>query len=531
MNPRDLWKRHVRYLCDAPSIGLTLDISRMSFDDAYFDSMAEPMTKAFGAMDALEQGAVANVDEDRRVGHYWLRAPDLAPDESVSKPIRKTIEQIRRFATDVHSGAIKPQRGDAFDIVLVIGVGGSALGPQLLADALGGPDDPMLIRFIDNTDPDAIARLLAELDEAIDRTLTIVISKSGTTRETRNAMIEVSTAFKQAGLEFAKHAVAITCENTPLAEMASRDGWLATLSIWDWVGGRTSVTSAVGLLPAVLVGIDIDDFLSGARDCDKVTRSHDVKKNPAALLALMWHYIGGGCGERNLVALPYSDRLERLSRYLQQLIMESIGKKCDRNGGVVHQGLTVLGNKGSSDQHSIMQQLFDGRNDFFVLFIRLLRHNEPVAIDVDGGVTTGDYLDAYWQGVRQALSDNGRESISITLRTLDARSLGAVVALFERAVGIYAELINVNAYDQPGVAAGKEAASVVLDLQRSTFAWLGEHAGTSHTADDVAGAMGCPDAVETIYQLLQRAAVDPHRPIVRVDAGAPDTTRFQHRAK
>jgi len=142
--------------------------------------------------------------------------------------------------------------------------------------------------------------------------------------------------------------------------------------MWDWVGGRTSVFSSVGLLPAALQGLDINAFLYGAKMMDDFTRNPEVSKNPAALLAWMWFHAGGGRGEKAMVMLPYKDRLLLFSRYLQQLVMESIGKENDLVGKKVNQGLTVYGNKGSTDQHAFVQQLRDGTADFFVTFIEVL---------------------------------------------------------------------------------------------------------------------------------------------------------------
>lgn len=507
MNRLELWKRYQKHLCSCPSIGLQLDISRMNFDAAFFfDRMADPMAAALNAMEQLERGAKANVDEDRMVGHYWLRAPALAPEASIRKQIEQTVSNIRRFTTEVHSGTVAPQRGDGFYVVLLVGIGGSALGPQFVSDALGTTDDPMIIRFIDNTDPDGIDRTLADLDDALEQTLTIVVSKSGGTKETRNGMLEVAAAYERADLDFAKHAVAVTGEGSELYEKAIKEKWLRVFPLWDWVGGRTSETSAVGLLPAALQGIDVDALLAGAAACDEITRSHDVWKNPAALLALMWYDAGEGRGSRNMVILPYRDRLALLGKYLQQLVMESLGKERDRAGKIVHQGLTVFGNKGSTDQHAYVQQLRDGTHDFFATFLRVLRQREGDSIEVEEGVTTGDYLDAFWQGTREALYRHGRESITITLDELGPREVGVLIALFERAVGLYAELINVNAYDQPGVEAGKKAAGAVLDLQAKVQAHLRDGLGSPPVAEQIAAAIGEPDRVEAIHHFLQHMA-------------------------
>src|SRR5438132_12501596 len=159
----------------------------------------------------------------------------------------------------------------------------------------------------------------------------------------------------------------------------------------------------------------------------------------------MWFYIGDGRGARDMVVLPYKDRLELFSRYLQQLVMESLGKEKDLSGRTVNQGLAVYGNKGSTDQHAYVQQLRDGINNFFVTFIEVLTHrSESAELDVEPAITSGDYLNGFLLGTRNALHENGRESITLTLNDVSPASVGALIALFERAVGLYASLININ---------------------------------------------------------------------------------------
>ena len=526
MNKRELWDRYKQHLCLVDPVGLELDISRMMFDDSFLATMGPPMADALRAMEQLERGAIANADENRMVGHYWLRAPQLAPDEQIRSEIEECTNAVKQFVTDLHNGTIAPQRGDGFYVVLLIGIGGSALGPQFICDALGGVDDPMLIRFLDNTDPDGIDRVLDDLDETLAQTLTVVVSKSGGTIETRNAMLETAERYRRSGLDFAKHAVAITCEGSTLHHRATDQKWLRIFPMWDWVGGRNSVMSAVGLLPAALTGVDTDELLCGAAACDTATRSADVSKNPAALLALMWYYAVEHRGRRNMVVMPYRDRLALLPKYLQQLVMESLGKEVDRAGRVVNQGLTLYGHKGSTDQHAYVQQLREGVNDFFATFIDVRRDRAGQSLMVEDGVTCGDYLCGFQLGTRDALVENGRESITITLDKLNAASVGALIALFERAVGLYAELININAYHQPGVEAGKKAAAQVIELQHKVLAHLRSHAGASQTVEEIAAAIGEPDGVETIHRVLTHAASNDDHNIARESGDCPFDTRY-----
>ncbi|GAU34400.1 hypothetical protein TSUD_217400, partial [Trifolium subterraneum] len=383
--PRALWRRYVDWLYQHKEIGLYLDVSRVGFTDEFVQEMEPRFQAAFKAMEDLEKGAIANPDEGRMVGHYWLRDSNRAPNSFLKNQIDNTLDAICGFANDIVSGKIKPPSSPEgrFTQILSVGIGGSALGPQFVAEALA-PDNPPL--------------------------------KSGGTPETRNGLLEVQKAFREAGLDFPKQGVAITQENSLLDNTARIEGWLARFPMFDWVGGRTSEMSAVGLLPAALQTIDIREMLLGASLMDEANRST-----------------------------------------------------------VVNQGISVYGNKGSTDQHAYIQQLREGVHNFFATFIEVLRDRPPGHDwELEPGVTSGDYLFGMLQGTRSALYSNDRESITVTVQEVTPRSVGALVALYERAVGIYASLVNINAYHQPGVEAGKKAAGEVLALQKRVLAVLNE---------------------------------------------------------
>jgi glucose-6-phosphate isomerase len=509
MEKLQLWERYKERLYVNEELGLAVDTSRMDFSDRFLGEMEPRMQKAHAEMALLEGGALANPDEGRMVGHYWLRAPELAPDPAISDEIVATLAAVKAFAASVHAGNIAPPDGSRFTRLLVIGIGGSALGPQFVADSLGGAGDRMRPCFFDNTDPDGMDRVLSEIGGALPRTLVIVISKSGATKETRNGMLEARRAFGEAGLNFAAHAVAVTGPGSELDRTASQQGWLARFPMWDWVGGRTSVTSAVGLLPAALQGIDIDRLLEGARQCDRSTRSRETRVNPAALLALSWFHATGGNGARDMVILPYKDRLLLFSRYLQQLIMESLGKERDLAGNAVAQGLAVYGNKGSTDQHAYVQQLRDGVHNFFVTFVEVLKDRAGVSMAVEPGATSGDYLSGFFQGTRAALYDNGRESLTITVDEISPATVGALIALYERSVGLYASLVNINAYHQPGVEAGKKAAGSVLLIQGEILELLRTQHTREFTCEECAMALARPEEVETVFTVLRHLAANP----------------------
>ena len=508
-----LWDRFQKYHLSNEQLGLSLDVSRVRFSDEWLAGMEPLAQKAFVAMKALEGGAVANPDEGRMVGHYWLRAAELAPTQALREEIVTTYASIKEFAMNTH-------KGDRFSDVLVIGIGGSALGPQFVADALGTADDKMRLYFFDNTDPDGIDRTLQTLAHRLDHTLCVVISKSGGTAETRNGMLEAEAAFKKAGIDFPSHAVAVTGPGSQLDKYATEKGWLKRFPMWDWVGGRTSVMSAVGLVPLALQGLNVGEILQGAAEMDDWTRIAETTKNPSMMLALMWHFAGGGKGKKDMVILPYKDRLTLFSKYLQQLVMESLGKKLDLDGNVAEQGIAVYGNKGSTDQHAYVQQLRDGVNNFFATLIEVRKSRSGSSIEVEPGVKTGDFLQGFLRGTRTALYEAQRDNLTISIPEVTPRMIGALIALYDRAVGFYGALVNINAYHQPGVEAGKKAAASVLATMLSVRKTL---TSTPQTAAQIADAIK-GDAEEVFHALTHLTANDPA--VKRAASGAPAAQTF-----
>ncbi len=481
-----------------------LDATTAGLEPDALDAL--PWERAFADLERQESGEHVNVDEDRQVGHTWLRAPDDAPTMGQARAIGETVEAVQAFAAKVRRGQIAAPDGLPFTDVVHIGIGGSALGPMLLDEALSpdadldGPRRALSLHFVDNTDADGIGKLLGALGDDLAHCLVVVVSKSGGTVETNNGLALVREALAQRGHELAPRAVAITVADSKLDRIAVDEGWLMTFPVWDWVGGRFSVTSAVGLLPAELAGVPTGPLLEGAREMDTWTRAPDWRANPAALLAGAWHVLGEGRGDKNMVVLPYRDRLGLMARYLQQLVMESLGKRLDRSGNTVDQGLTVYGNKGSTDQHAYVQQLRDGRRDAFVVFVQVLDDGRGSPLEVLPGASAGDTLQGFLLGTRRALVEEQRPCLTLTLPRLDARQIGALIALFERAVGLYASLVDINAYHQPGVEAGKRAAADVLDLSRRLREAL--TTGESRTVAQLAEALGA-DPVE-VWSVLER---------------------------
>jgi glucose-6-phosphate isomerase len=334
-------------------------------------------------------------------------------------------------------------------------------------------------------------------------------------------MLETKHAFASAGLDFAKQAVAVTGDGSKLSKFAKENGFLTTFPMEDWVGGRTSILSTVGLVPMALQGIDLDAVLAGSAAMDEKTRSTEVSTNAALLLALAWHHEGKGKGEKDMVVLPYKDSLVLFSKYLQQLVMESLGKELDLDGKTVNQGLAVYGNKGSTDQHAYVQQLRDGVHNFFATFVEVREGRAGDSIEVEPGVTSADFLQGFLRGTRKALYENGRHSITISIPAVTPHTLGQLIALFERAVSFYASLVNINAYHQPGVEAGKAAAGVFLALLGQV---RGHLTAESKTADALATEIDAD--VEDVYHALTHLAANGDASVSEGETPAEDTFRL-----
>lgn len=485
--------------------GFAIDFSRMNVAEEALAGLKNKFALAVREMGALEAGAIKNPDENRKVTHFTDRA------QYRTAPLFNAVEE---FAARIRCGELCGGTGKRFDAVVLNGIGGSALGPQLLQFALNGPywnemsreqrRNGLKIYFLDNTDAAGIRDLLPLLN--LETTLQLCVSKSGGTQETKNNLIVLENAYRARQLNYADYACAITMEGSELDRHAKSADWLKIFPMAESIGGRTSETSIVGHLPAALTGIDFRMFLDGACRMDTWTRNPNYRDNPAYMLSAMWYLAGNGKGDRNMVIVPYSDRLVLLSRYLQQLVMESLGKELDLDGKVVHQGLNVFGNKGGTDAHAFIQQLNDGRDDFFATFIEVLQ--DPETLPVTGDLAMGDYLHGFLYGLAAALSAKKRPVITIEITTVSAANLGALIALYERAVAVYAEFIHINAFHQPGVQAYKLAAKGALAVREQLFAGLSERPVTG-TAAELAAKAGLADHVAETAGWLNRAALNP----------------------
>ena len=516
------WEKFSNYLWFNDQLKIWLDISKIKFNKKDFDDINHKFDKAFESLVELENGAISNIDEKRQVGHYWLRNSSIAPTNQIKISLDNEINDIKQFGNDILNGKTLNKLGQKYTDVLWIGIGGSSLGPLLIVESLQKRNVGINFSFIDNVDPFLISEKLLELNDRLTNTLFVIVSKSGGTPEPKIAMEIIRNNVESKGINWPSQSIAITMSGSKLYQKAYEENWLKIFNLPDWVGGRTSITSSVGLLPLVFINENIDNFLKGASKMDELSRSKVIEKNPAALLAASWYFSGEGIGKRDMVVLPYRDRLQVFSKYLQQLVMESLGKKNDRSGNIVHQGISVFGNKGSTDQHAYVQQLRDGLDNFFCIFIESL--DAPSDLNCFGLEDPKTYLSGFLQGTRSALSNEGRQSVTITIDKFDGYSLGAIIALFERAVSLYAELVNINAYDQPGVEAGKKAAAEIILIQKRIKSLFEEKDKLSIKEIDEMIEISNP---ETIFLIMRQISFNNRHFDVEGDWSMPQSLIFK----
>lgn len=398
----------------------------------------------------------AEVRERRGAGEYAFY--DLV-DQSAS------VRQIARFAEGL---------GQAHDHVLVLGIGGSALGTKALLDALRAPawnelDDegrdffPRLT-VLENVDPTSVAAALKRIDPR--RVLVNVVSKSGGTAETMAQYLVVRAWLDEAlGPAAYRHLVFTTDPaRGALRELATQEG-IATLTVPPGVGGRFSVLSPVGLLPAALVGIDIAGLLVGARAALDQAQGEDLLRNPAALYAGLHWAADTWLGARLHVLMPYTDRLRQLAEWYRQLWAESLGKRLDRRGQPVHTGPTPVGAIGATDQHSQVQLFMEGPFDKALTFIVVddlgvdvpipARAGLPADLAYLPGHSLGELLRAEYAATAAALARMGRMNLTLRLPDLSAASVGELLMFFQVATGYAGVWYGIDPFDQPGVELGK----------------------------------------------------------------------------
>ena len=387
----------------------------------------------------------------------WLQWMNLGYSE-------ETVWYVKEYAALVEG---------RFDNILVLGIGGSALGGLAVTEALLKPCWNFLTKeqrnnfprvfFLDNIDPDYILGLLDVLD--LKKTLVNVITKSGSTAETMSQFMIIKDRLeKELGEEYRKNIVATTDKNTGvLKQIADQEGY-KTFIIPNDVGGRFSVFSAVGLLPFALVGLAIEELINGVKDMDVLLKNTDINENIAAQNALIHYLLDTQKGKNITVMMPYSQRLRYISDWFVQLWAESLGKEKNLNGEIVHVGPTPVKALGATDQHSQIQLFNEGPNNKIINFIRVKEFDnvltipkifEYTGIGYLGGKSINDLMSAEADSTRVALSDYNKPTITVTLPKVNGYYVAQLLYMFEIQTAIAGALYNIDAFTQPGVEQAK----------------------------------------------------------------------------
>ena len=400
---------------------------------------------------------IANLNQRKDKPGQWLQWMNLGYNE-------ETLWYVKEYASMVQ---------DRFENILVLGIGGSALGGIAVTEALLKPYWNQLseeqrngfprIFFLDNIDPDTMTGLLDYLD--LSKTLVNVITKSGDTAETMAQFLIVKDRLeKELGDNYRYNVVATTDKKTGiLRQIAEQEGY-KTFVVPDDVGGRFSVFSAVGFLPLALVGIDIDSIVNGIKDMDLALKNTDIHENIAAQNALIHYLLDTKKGKHISVMMPYSSKLKFVADWYVQLWAESLGKNKDKDGNDVQIGQTPIKALGATDQHSQIQLYNEGPNDKVISFIRIGEFDnnleipnifEYTGIGYLGGKTMNQLINAEADSTKVALTDYNRPNITITLDKVDGYHIGQLLYMFEVQTAIAGELYNINAFNQPGVEQAK----------------------------------------------------------------------------
>lgn len=447
---------------------IALDVNRMMSDFLGSDrgiTAAEVDALAAAARDAQEA-----VQKNRGTG--WLGWMDLPYNQA------DILSRIETVAARI--------RAD-FDAFVVLGIGGSALGPIAVQQALNhqrwndlpaGKRSGPKFYVEDNIDPERMASLLDVID--VRRTCFNVITKSGATAETMSQYLIITDLLKKAvGEGWQKHIVATTDhEKGNLIKLAKQEGF-ELFYIPDSVGGRFSELTPVGLLPAAVCGIDVRAMLEGAAAMDKRCQNTDVWKNPALLEAVLQYIAMEQRGMSVQVVMPYADSLKYMADWFCQLWAESLGKNVTRKGAAVNVGQTPTKSLGVTDQHSQLQLYTEGPFDKVITFLKVGAFRSEVTIahgceafaDVAflGGKTLNQLIDAELRGTEYALLSAKRMSQTITLPQVNAYTLGQLMYFFEMATAYAGELLDVDAFNQPGVENSKIASYAVLGNQSEKY--------------------------------------------------------------
>ena len=439
--------------------------------------------------DAIEKyfgGDLINNTEKRAVLHTALRAPENSvinvDGKNVMPEVAAVKHKIKQFSEEVISGKRKGYSGKAFTDVVNIGIGGSDLGPAMVTEALKFYKNHLNVHFISNVDGDHVLETIKHLNP--ETTLIVIVSKTFTTLETLSNALTVKEWFLKSGSEkdIAKHFVAVSTNLQEIDKFGIDPD--NVFPMWDWVGGRFSLWSAVGLSIALSVGYDnFDKLLKGAHAMDEHFRTAPFEKNIPVVLALLSVWYNNFYGAESQAIIPYTQYLHRLAAYLQQGIMESNGKQTDRDGNPIpyQTGVIIWGEPGTNSQHAFFQLIHQGTKLIptdFIGFKHSLHgntdhHNKLMAnffAQTEAllkGKTEAEVRKEMGDKVNEALVPfkvftGNRPTTSILIDKLTPESLGSLIAMYEHKIFVEGVIWNIYSYDQWGVELGKQLASKIL---------------------------------------------------------------------
>jgi glucose-6-phosphate isomerase len=470
--------------CTTSFCGFDLLYGTQRINSQVIDTLQELADEAglIKAFKAMKQGAVLNriegyAGENRQVLHTACRDVfEDSPQEPVAAAkAKQELAKLRGFLDDLASGNIVNGQGQPFTTMVQVGIGGSDLGPRALYLALKAFGLPgRSARFIANVDPDDVAEVLRDLD--LSRTLFNVVSKSGTTLETLTNERLVRDALVRAGLDPARHLVAVTGEGSPMDDAAR---YLASFYMEDYIGGRYSATSMVGAVTlGFALGFDaVMAFLQGAHEVDLAAEQADIRANIPLLLAMLGIWNHNFLGHATVAVLPYSQALSRFPAHLQQCDMESNGKSITRQGAAVgwQTGPVLWGEPGTNGQHAFYQLIHQGTEVVPVEFIGFRHNQHGLDLEVEG-TSSQQKLVANMLAQSLALAvgkkdenparrfPGNRPNVVLIADRLTPRIMGALLAIYEHRIAFQGFCWNINSFDQEGVQLGKVLAARLLRL-------------------------------------------------------------------
>lgn len=465
-----------------------VDYSKNRIDQTTLDLLLE-LTQEVHLKEAIEKyfnGDIINATEGRAVLHTALRTdasqPILVENQNVLDDIRSVKQKIKEFSEQIISGHRKGYTGKAFTDVVNIGIGGSDLGPVMVCEALKFYKNHLNIHFISNIDGDHVHETIKHLNP--ETTLFVIVSKTFTTQETLGNATTIKNWFLKSASEqdVAKHFVAVSTNLPKIAEFGIAPQ--NVFPMWDWVGGRFSLWSAVGLTIAISVGYDnFEKLLKGANAMDKHFRNTDFSENIPVMMALLTIWYNNFFGAQSEAIIPYSQYLHRLPAYLQQGIMESNGKYIDRSGQKVdyQTGTIIWGEPGTNSQHAFFQLIHQGTkliptdfigfkhslyqdqehhnklmSNFFAQTEALLKGKSQDQVRQEMGSKIDEKL------VPFKVFEGNKPTTTFLIDRLTPESLGELIAMYEHKIFVQGIIWNIYSYDQWGVELGKQLANNIL---------------------------------------------------------------------